>query len=73
LGYLIYGHGVENWYANIGNNYKTMMDISAMSFVMLNLIFTIPAMLFSPIGEEIFFAVCCKKTIEQKLSVLIVR
>ena len=70
LGYLIYGHSVENWYVNTGNSYKAIMDTSAMSFVMLNLIFTIPAILFSPIGEEIFFRGMLQKTMEQKLSVV---
>lgn len=70
LGYVIYGHSVENWYVNIGNSYKAIMDTSAMSFVMLNLIFTIPAILFSPIGEEIFFRGMLQKTMEQKLSVV---
>ena len=70
LGYFIYGHSVENWYVNIGNSYKVVMDTSAMSFLMLNLIFTIPAILFSPIGEELFFRGMLQKTMEQKLSVL---
>jgi hypothetical protein len=71
LGYFIYGHSVENWYVNIGNSYKAIIDTSTMSFLMLNLIFTIPAILFSPIGEEIFFRGVLQKTMEQKLSVSI--
>jgi uncharacterized protein len=70
LGYSMFGHGGENWYVNIGNNYKHIMDTSKMSFVMLNVFFTIPAILFSPIGEEIFFRGMLQTTMEQKFSAL---
>lgn len=69
LGLLLFGHGMDNWFVNIGNNYKSMMDTTGMSFLMLNLIFTLPAILFSPIGEEIFYRGVLQKTLEQKLSV----
>lgn len=69
LGYLLFGTAVDNWFVNIGNSYKAMMDTSAMSFWMLSLIFTVPAILFSPIGEEIFYRGQLQKTLEQKLSV----
>lgn len=69
LGVLLFGNTGENWFVNIGNNYKTMMDTSHLSFLMLNLIFTLPALIFSPIGEEIFYRGVLQKTLEQKLSV----
>ncbi len=69
LGYLLFGKAVDNWFVNIGNSYKAMMDTSTMSFWMLSLIFTIPAMLFSPVGEEIFYRGQLQKTLEQKFSI----
>lgn len=69
LGYVLFGHGVNNWYVNISNSYKVIMDTSGMSFWMLMLIFTVPAIIFSPIGEEIFYRGVLQKTFEQKLSV----
>ncbi len=69
LGYLLFGKAVDNWFVNIGNSYKAMMDTSAMSFWMLSLIFTIPAMLFSPIGEEVFYRGQLQKTLEQTFSI----
>ena len=69
LGYLLFGTAVDNWFMNIGNSYKAMMDTSAMSFWMLSLIFTIPAIMFSPIGEEIFYRGQLQKTLEQKFSI----
>ncbi len=71
LGFILFGHSPDNWFANIGNTYKTMMNTTGMPFWMLHLVFTIPAMLFSPIGEEIFFRGILQKTLEQKWSVLI--
>ncbi len=69
-GVTIFGKGVENWFVNIGNSYKSIMDTTGMSFLTLNLIFTIPAIIFSPIGEEIFFRGILQKTLEQKHSVI---
>ncbi|PUA26520.1 MAG: hypothetical protein B0W54_22480 [Cellvibrio sp. 79] len=69
LGYLLFGITVDNWFVNIGNSYKAMMDTSAMSFWVLSLIFTIPAILFSPIGEEIFYRGQLQKTLEQKFTI----
>lgn len=70
LGILLFGKTGDNWFVNIGNNYKAMMDTSWMSFWMLSLVFTIPAIIFSPIGEEIFYRGVVQKTFEQKFSVL---
>lgn len=69
LGLILFGKTDDNWFVNIGNNYKSIMDTSWMSFWMLNLIFTVPAILFSPIGEEIFYRGVVQKTFEQKFSV----
>lgn len=65
LGYLLFGETIDNWYVNIGNSYKQVMDTSGMSFWLLSLIFTLPAIIFSPIGEEIFFRGQLQKTLEQ--------
>ena len=69
LGYLLFGQTIDNWFVSIGDNYKSRMDTSGMSFWMLSLIFTLPAILFSPVGEEIFFRGMLQKTLEQKWSV----
>jgi len=70
LGYLLFGHTIDNWFVSVGNNYKSRMDTSGMSFWILTLIFTLPAVLFSPIGEEIFFRGMLQKTLEQKWKVV---
>ena len=55
LGFLLYGRGADNWYIVISQQY--LIDDSMSQFPKLGLIvmFTVPAMLFSPIGEEFFF------------------
>jgi uncharacterized protein len=55
IGFLLYKNSSDNWYVTIGSAYfsdKAMMHIPR--FTMF-LIFTFPAVLFSPIGEELFF------------------
>lgn len=69
LGVVLYGGGVENWYVNISLFYKASMDTTHFGFWMLMAVFTVPAMIFSPIGEEIFYRGVLQKTLEQKLSV----
>jgi len=55
IGFLLYGRGADNWYVAISQQY--LIDDSMFELPKLGLIamFTIPAMLFSPIGEEFFF------------------
>lgn len=67
-GFLLFGHTEDNWYITIGNNFKNIMDTSAMSFLMLNLMFTLPAIMFSPFGEEIFYRGVVQETLQQKIS-----
>lgn len=71
FGYLLFGTAVDNWFVNIGNSFKDAMDTSAMSFWMLSLVFTVPAVMLSPIGEEIFYRGVAQETLEQKFSVRI--
>ncbi len=55
VGYGLYGHGQENWYVSILNSWamdKTMLQLPR---IQLFLIYTLPAILFSPVGEEFFF------------------
>src|SRR6187551_2240041 len=31
LGYLLFGHTIDNWFVSVGNNYKSRIDTSGMS------------------------------------------
>ena len=55
LGIILFGHGSDNWFASIANSYRSTLDTRGMDILTLYLVFTLPALLFSPIGEEIFF------------------
>ena len=55
LGLLLFGQSNDNWYVSIKNSYLRTFDTTGMPVHQLFIIFTIPAIIFSPIGEEIFF------------------
>ncbi len=68
LGLAIFGNGPDNWFMSIANNYKSIMDTSGFSMTRLHLIFTLPALIFSPIGEEIFFRGLLQRALEEHLT-----
>jgi membrane protease YdiL (CAAX protease family) len=55
IGFLLYGRSANNWYVAISHQYLLGDIISQLPLTVLIPMFTIPAMLFSPIGEEFFF------------------
>jgi uncharacterized protein len=67
-GLLLFGLSADNWFVSIKNSYYNRMNISGMSLMMLFIIFTIPALLFSPLGEEIFFRGFLQEALSQKIS-----
>ncbi len=68
VGFLLFGTGHDNWYISIANNYRSRLDTSGFSLIQLHLVFTIPALIFSPIGEEIFFRGLLQRTLEDHLT-----
>ncbi len=55
LGDSIYGNTFENWYVYIGKSYNIPVGINPNDKATLFLIMAITGMIFSPIGEELFF------------------
>ena len=55
LGVGLFGIGADNWFVSIANNYRNTLDTRGLALWQLHLFFTLPACLFSPLGEEIFF------------------
>ena len=55
LGKVLYGNSYENWYEYIGKSYNIPENISAQEKRTMFLIMAITGMIFSPIGEELFF------------------
>jgi membrane protease YdiL (CAAX protease family) len=68
LGYALFGTGNDNWFVTIGHSYSRMVDTIGWSTARLHLFFTLPAMIFSPIGEEIFFRGYLQYAFEQRFS-----
>ncbi|MEO8763905.1 MAG: type II CAAX endopeptidase family protein [Ginsengibacter sp.] len=55
LGQILYGASYENWYKYIGKSYKIPGRINPQDKVILFTVMASTGMLFSPIGEELFF------------------
>lgn len=55
LGIAFYGNTFENWYEYIGKSYNIPEGISASDKRTMFLIMAISGMIFSPVGEELFF------------------
>lgn len=68
VGVALFDVSADNWYVSIAQNYRHTLDTAGFSFLKLQLFFTLPAMLFSPIGEEIFFRGILQRALEQHLS-----
>jgi len=68
LGMLLYGDSADHWFTTIAASYRGMMNTSGFSTLTLHLVFTLPALLFSPIGEEIFFRGILQRALEQRVS-----
>lgn len=68
LGLLLFGHSADNWFVSVAANYRRVMNTADMGVVTLHLVFTLPATLFSPIGEELFFRGTFQEALEQRFS-----
>lgn len=55
LGELIYQNSFENWYVYIGKSYNIPADIKQNDKLIMFVIMAVTGMIFSPIGEELFF------------------
>ncbi|QMU26874.1 CPBP family intramembrane glutamic endopeptidase [Adhaeribacter radiodurans] len=55
IGQSIYGNHYENWYNYIGRSYKIPTQINSHDKAILFAVVALTGMIFSPIGEELFF------------------
>jgi uncharacterized protein len=69
LGRVLFGTGQDNWFVTIASNYHRVIDTTGWSALRLHLFFTVPALIFSPIGEEIFFRGYLQDALERRFSV----
>lgn len=68
IGLMLFGTSPDNWFVSIANNYRSVMDTSGFGPLKLHLMFTIPACIFSPLGEEIFFRGFLQRALEVRFS-----
>lgn len=68
LGFLLFGHSDDNWFISILVQTGANQDIPGMSVFSLFLMFTIPSIVFSPIGEELFFRGMIQESVKEKKS-----
>lgn len=66
IGFLLYGHSGNNWYVTVGQTYFRDIPAGEAPVLKMFVFFTIPAMLFSPIGEEFFFRGIINETVRIK-------
>ena len=69
IGVMLFDRSADNWFVSVANSYRGTMNTANMDMLRLHLIFTIPALLFSPIGEEIFFRGFLQQALQERLSV----
>ena len=68
LGLILFGTGADNWYASIADYYRRSVPTAGLGLLQLHLIFTLPALLFSPVGEELFFRGILQRALEDRFS-----
>lgn len=68
LGKVLYDTSYQNWYQYIGKSYKIPADISAADKRVMFAIMAITGMIFSPIGEELFFRGIVHKSFENSIG-----
>lgn len=69
LGLALFGHGAENWFVTVAEKYRSSFDTSGLTVLMLHVIFTLPALIFSPLGEESFFRGLLQGGLEERAGV----
>jgi membrane protease YdiL (CAAX protease family) len=65
FGFVLYGAGPEHWFVSIAGSFR-QQPTPGFTLLQLHLMFTIIAVLFSPIGEEIFFRGFLQKVLEDR-------
>lgn len=70
LGLALFGTSADNWFVSVARSFSQSANIELPTLQMY-MMFTIPAMIFSPIGEEIYFRGLLQRALEERFSVRI--
>ena len=68
LGLVLFGTSPDNWFVSIADSYRRVMNTAGFGPLKLHLMFTIPACIFSPLGEELFFRGFLQRALETRFS-----
>lgn len=68
LGWVLFKDGPDNWFVSVRDYYRANPAAAHAGVGTAFLIFTIPALIFSPLGEEIFFRGFLHEALQEKLS-----
>lgn len=67
VGQTLFGSGVDNWFVTIAKNFSHSVN-HQLPMWQLFLMFTLPSMILSPVGEELFFRGLLQDALAQRLS-----
>lgn len=67
IGLSLFGTSADNWFVTIASNFSRSVNAQLPVWQMY-LMFTVPSMVFSPVGEEIFFRGLLQDALEQRFS-----
>lgn len=67
LGAVLFGASADHWFVSVGNSYRAQ-PTAGLDIKVVFLMFTVPAIVFSPIGEEIFFRGYLQRMLETRFS-----
>lgn len=67
-GHNLYGSSYENWYSYIGKSYNIPIGITDKDKAVMFAIMAITGMIFSPIGEELFFRGIVHSSFEKSIG-----
>ncbi len=68
LANVLYGNTYENWYSYIGKSYNIPKDINANDKTILFAVMAVTGMIFSPVGEELFFRGIVHSSFEKSIG-----
>ncbi len=68
VGLALFGTSIDNWFVSIAVSFGRSVN-AKLPLLPLYLLFTIPSMIFSPFGEEIFFRGLLQRALEERFSV----
>ncbi|MDQ8201702.1 CPBP family intramembrane glutamic endopeptidase [Pelagicoccus sp. SDUM812003] len=71
VGDALYGHGEENWFMSVGYRYLSDQRIVDLPQHLAFIAFTVPALIASPVGEELFFRGVIHHAIEERTGLKI--